>query len=295
MPATTGSRGRVSGGSGPCASGRTGRRCEYADEDHAAREPYCGHGAGDYGRDSVMPSQCAGVVEGPAALQRLQLCGSLQQHPRGADRQRGGGCGDPDAEASSSFEIRAGGDFRTTPVIADASTKRKFGALRDVHDVRDRMYRASPRAEPVPQNVDLRKWGGPVKDQGEEGSCTGHAFSSAREWIARKYEETSPVLSPQCLYVEELMADGSFPKDVGAMPRTGCQVLTAKGCCEASFYPYVAGKLAAPTAEQAQNALKYKTGAYHRIGTLSDFLRCLADATPWPVLVGFVVYESFMM
>src|ERR1039458_2628080 len=30
-------------------------------------------------------------------------------------------------------------------------------------------------------SVDLREWGGPIKDQGEEGSCTGHAFSSARE------------------------------------------------------------------------------------------------------------------
>ena len=172
---------------------------------------------------------------------------------------------------------------------------RRFGALRDVHDVRDRMYRASSQARPILQHVDLREWGGPIKDQGEEGSCTGHAFSSAREWIARMYEKTSPILSPQCLYVEELLADGSFPKDDGAMPRTGCQVLTAKGCCEASLYPYVAGELSAPSAEQAQNALKYKTGAYHRIGTLPDFLSCLADSTPWPVLVGFVVYASFMM
>jgi hypothetical protein len=53
---------------------------------------------------------------------------------------------------------------------------RKFGALRDVHDVRDRMYRASRLAPSVPLHVDLREWGGPIKDQGEEGSCTGHAF-----------------------------------------------------------------------------------------------------------------------
>ena len=133
-------------------------------------------------------------------------------------------------------------------------TRRRFGALRDVHDVRDRLYRASPRAEPVPQHVDLREWGGPIKDQGEEGSCTGHAFSSAREWMARKYERSSPILSPQCLYVEELLADGSFPKDEGARPRTGCQVLTAKGCCEAALYPYVVGQLTTPTAAQTENA-----------------------------------------
>ncbi len=205
------------------------------------------------------------------------------------DWQPGSGCGYPETETPSALETRAGGDFRETPV-----TTRKFGALRDVHDVRDRMYRASPRAEPVPQHVDLRKWGGPVKDQGAEGSCTGHAFSSAREWVARKYEKASPILSPQCLYVEELLADGSFPKDEGAMPRTGCQALTAKGCCETALYPYVVDKFTVPTPEQVRNALKYKTGAYHRIGSLSDFLRCLADPKPWPVTVGFTVYESFM-
>jgi papain like protease len=171
---------------------------------------------------------------------------------------------------------------------------RKLGAKRDVQDARDRMYRGALAPSAVPPQIDLRAFGGPIKDQGEEGSCTGHAFSSAREWIARKYERTSTVLSPQYLYVEELIADGSFPHDDGAMPRTGCQVLTARGCCEAALYPYVAGKFTVPTAEQGQNAYKYKTGAYHRIGTLHDFLSCLADPTPWPVLIGFVVYESFM-
>jgi len=71
-------------------------------------------------------------------------------------------------------------------------------------------------------------------------------------------------------------------------------VLAAKGCCEAALYPYVPGQFTKPTLEQEQNALKYKTGAYHRIGSLADFLTCLADPTPWPVLVGFTVYESFM-
>jgi hypothetical protein len=168
---------------------------------------------------------------------------------------------------------------------------RKFGALRDVHDVRDRMYRPARRPAPVPQHVDLRQWAGPIKDQGDEGSCTGHAFSSAREWMARRYERTSPILSPQCLYVEELLADGSFPKDEGAMPRTGCQVLTAKGCCETSpCIPTSRASSRPRRAEQAQSALRYKTGAYHRVGTLPDFLtlrgRRNAVAGYWSGLYG---------
>jgi hypothetical protein len=173
---------------------------------------------------------------------------------------------------------------------------RKWGALRDVHDVRDSIYPTlrRPTQNELPQRVDLRGWTGPVKDQGEEGSCTGHAFSSAREWIARKYEQEFPVLSPQFLYVEELIANGAFPKDEGAMPRTGCQVLTSKGCCEAAYYPYVVGEMKTPTEAQLENAGKYRAGGYHRIGKFEDFLGCLADAIPWPVTVGFTVYESFL-
>jgi len=47
------------------------------------------------------------------------------------------------------------------------------------------MYMGSRTSFVLPQQVDLREFGGPIKDQGEEGSCTGHAFSSAREWMAR--------------------------------------------------------------------------------------------------------------
>jgi len=53
---------------------------------------------------------------------------------------------------------------------------RRFGARRDVHDVRDRLYVSSRLPLILPQQIDLREFGGPIKDQGEEGSCTGHAF-----------------------------------------------------------------------------------------------------------------------
>jgi Papain family cysteine protease len=170
---------------------------------------------------------------------------------------------------------------------------RIYGASRDVHDVRDRMFLGKPPNVTIPPYVDLRPWAGPVKDQGSEGSCTGHAFSSAREWINRKYEKGSVVLSPQSLYVDELIAEGSFPSDEGAMPRTACKVLTSKGCCELSLWPYVPGQIVRPTDLQSANALKWKTGAYHRLSGLNDVLSCLGDPTPWPVTVAFQVYESF--
>jgi hypothetical protein len=86
-------------------------------------------------------------------------------------------------------------NFRhTTPM-----THRKFGALRDVHDVRDRIYRAFRTRGQSCNTLTCGNEEGRSKDQGrdDEGSCTGHVFSSAREWIARMCEKTSPILSPQ--------------------------------------------------------------------------------------------------
>lgn len=145
----------------------------------------------------------------------------------------------------------------------------------------------------LPSQVDLRAWCGPVKDQGNEGSCTGHAFSSAREWISRRYFGEKPVLSPQYAYVRALMAQGSFPNDSGSDGETLSNVLIANGCCEASEFPYVPGQIVAPTAEQDQNARGYKLGAYHGLSTSGVLLSVLGDPVPWPIEVGFTVYESF--
>ncbi len=71
------------------------------------------------------------------------------------------------------------------------------------------------RTSGLPAVIDLRAWAGPIKDQGDEGSCTAHAGSSAREWISRKYFGKQPIQSPQFLYARELDAQGSFPDDDG--------------------------------------------------------------------------------
>jgi C1A family cysteine protease len=170
---------------------------------------------------------------------------------------------------------------------------RKYGRKRDVHDDRDKIFRSSLSPKVIPRRVDLRPFMGPIKDQGNEGSCTGHAGSSAVEMIYCKYKNAAPLLSPQNLYVNELLDEGSFPEDAGAAPRTICKILNSLGVSEESIEPYTVGKFVKPTDAQVANALKYKLGGYHRITSLQDFLLCLGDPTPWPVPIGFDVYASF--
>ena len=158
------------------------------------------------------------------------------------------------------------------------------------------VHRMLTRALPLgfPLYRDFRKtFCGSVKDQGQEGSCTGHAFSSCMEWINRAYLRRQPILSPQYFYARELIADGTFPSDQGSDGLTGCGVAIQYGCCEASLYPYTAGDIEQPTAAQDANAAQYELGAYHGVSDSMTAISVLADPVPWPVEIGFNVYESF--
>lgn len=144
-----------------------------------------------------------------------------------------------------------------------------------------------------PTVVDLRKNCGPVKDQGNEGSCTAHAGTSANEWIHRSYLGKSPIFSPQYTYAKELLAQGDFPQDDGSDGVTLCNTLIVDGCCELDLYPYVAGAMAKPTSDQDSNASKFRLGAYHGLQGSATALSVLGDPTPWPIEIGFTVYASF--
>jgi len=148
--------------------------------------------------------------------------------------------------------------------------------------------------------VDLRKFDGPIKDQGDEGACTGHAFAESAETIFRMYPfwlpkgaPRDPVFSPQWFYEHELIADGDFPNDNGSNGETGCNVAVQYGFCPLVLDPYVAGQITKPTAEQDAAARPYMMGAYHGLQGSLSAISVLGDKTPWPVQLGFTVYESF--
>lgn len=134
---------------------------------------------------------------------------------------------------------------------------------------------------------------GPVKDQSTEGSCTGHEKTTNGEWIERAYFKRNTLFSPQYVYARELIANGNFPNDVGSDGETGCLVVIKNGLCEASKYPYVAGKILSPTPLQDASAAQFKMGAYHGITDALTAVSCLSDPVPWPVGMGFEVFESF--
>lgn len=172
-----------------------------------------------------------------------------------------------------------------------AVVKRSYGRNIPSSLPKHRMLtRVSPE---LPAVVDTRQHCGPIKNQQSLGSCTGHAFSSAMEWIFRAYLGKQPILSPLYLYSKELIADGTFPNDNGSDGVTGSGITIADGCCEDALYPDASLKIVQPTPEQDTNAALYRMGAYHGLTSSQVALSVLGDQTPWPVEIGFTVYDSF--
>ena len=169
---------------------------------------------------------------------------------------------------------------------------RRYGYRPNPPDHRDYGLSRIELVRTLPPAFSLKDYLGPVKDQGDEGSCTAHAGTENLEFLYRKYKHSEPVFSPAFLYYQERVIDGDPNDDGGSTGRSSCQAMHGSGVCLESQMPYVAGQYAIPpTAEQVQDALAYKSGAYHFLTTVGDIKACIASG--YCVMVGFTVYQSF--
>jgi C1A family cysteine protease len=185
-----------------------------------------------------------------------------------------------------------------TPVVPlgqTSSNGRKYGALPDKQDTRDKLVKQiAGRPKPLPSHVDLSHLLGPVRDQGDLGACTGFAYAGIREFIFNKYDERLQlkILSPLYIYYKERELEGTIDQDAGAEPRDGCRVLFNFGVCLEAEDVYQPTNFAAkPTSEMESEAAAYKITAYHRANNLHEAK--LAIASGFCPSIGFSVYESF--
>lgn len=86
--------------------------------------------------------------------------------------------------------------------------------------------------------VDLRKYFGPVYNQGDKGSCS--AFSSTSWYSAWRVKHGYPWVeySEDAQYAEERILEGTFPQDSGATIWDAVLVLATKGVMPESKDPY---------------------------------------------------------
>jgi C1A family cysteine protease len=138
----------------------------------------------------------------------------------------------------------------------------------------------------------MRRHCGPVRDQGNIGSCTGQALCSMVEFLHGTYKHDESVLSPMFLYYNERVIEDTVAYDDGAEIRDGMKSLAKQGVCQEKLWPYSPSNFAVePSALAYAQARDYLIGGYQRLDTLQDMLTCLSNG--FCFVFGFSVYESF--
>jgi C1A family cysteine protease len=170
----------------------------------------------------------------------------------------------------------------------------KFGALQSPPDYRDYLYRAIFAAQPLPAKFSRRSEMGPVRNQGQFGTCVGFAAAAVKDNQESREAGQQVVTSPLYLYKRCKEQDG-IPTQEGTYPRTVMAVLKNLGICPEETWPY--DKMAWPSMPAVpsgadQQAAGYKIGAYARITTIDEVKQAIVK--DGPVLGAVLVCQSFM-
>ena len=180
---------------------------------------------------------------------------------------------------------------------------RRYGRFNDnpYHPARKSLLITAPTGIVLPLKASTSQWMGPIRDQGQEGSCTGQMGAEIRDLLYRKlylFEKNKVVapadleMSASFVYKCNLIADGDLGQDAGSTIHQSFITLNQYGSCLNTVEPYSdADYSTPPTPAQYAAALNYKGGAYHLLADLPTIKACIASGYSFGF--GIDVYESF--
>ena len=171
------------------------------------------------------------------------------------------------------------------------STK-KYGWKRDNHDCRDFVHIFDVKFE---TNVDLSPLGPKeIYNQGNLGSCTANAIAYAYEFDEYKQkEEIKFIPSRLFIYYNDREIEGTVNEDSGAAIRDGVKSINKIGVCPETDWPYNISQFTQkPKYECYEIAKEHRSLQYKRVEQKIDQLKS-ALSNGFPIVFGFVVYESF--
>lgn len=180
--------------------------------------------------------------------------------------------------------------------------ERKFGWKRQLPDFRDINFMHLSGIELVakkdlPPVVDWRKLCPAVYDQGNLGSCTANAIAGLVEINCIKQHRV-PVWVPSRLFIyyNERFMEDTVESDSGAMIRDGIKSLNLYGYASENVWPYVESKFAVRAPDHIYADALLNRVAVKDYGSVPQDMYDMkvALASGYPIVIGFVVYKSFM-
>src|ERR1700685_537435 len=97
-----------------------------------------------------------------------------------------------------------------------SAIKRRFGWIPSFADRRNHLFALTGDPAALPEKVDLRPEDSPIEDQGDEGACTAFSLCGILQFLEKKDGIPLQVLSPQFLYYNERVMEGTVTSDSGA-------------------------------------------------------------------------------
>jgi C1A family cysteine protease len=161
----------------------------------------------------------------------------------------------------------------------------------DPYDARDQIYLAPPRILPV--KIDNREECTEIRDQGQEGSCVGHALCAVAEFLYWRKLGNPPNFSERWAY-EKAKLNDEWPGEnyEGTSPRGAIKAWAKLGLCEEKFWPYAANKQGKPKTGAGANAQKYPILKYERCLGLENIKHAIHHHGC--VLMGMTVHGGWM-
>lgn len=179
--------------------------------------------------------------------------------------------------------------------------QRNYGWKKNDLDPRDFAYKLTASVPLVTTNNRTKYFMPDIRDQGQEGSCTGFGWSGFANYlymnghVSEKVEKLSPVpFSPQFLYYNERVQEGTVTQDAGAQIRTGAKVFNKMGICRESTFPYHDTEVTKrPSPAAYKEALNFTIPAYQSLdnSSLAQLVHCLTTGIPF--VFGMLVYPEF--
>lgn len=167
------------------------------------------------------------------------------------------------------------------------------GEIKDQRDFKYSTPNSIKKDVVLPTKVDLRHHCPHVTDQGQLGSCTGHASAGMTQFLFIKQGDRRYTSAPLFIYYCTRELEGTVESDAGASIRDTMKAINKWGVTDETDWPYVITKFRDKPNNHAYTvAEQHQSITYEKVPQdLNEMMYLLNSG--FPFIFGTTVYESF--